>query len=226
MVEMLDAGDTRAVPGTAGSEALALSDARHPVFATLGPLAGALGSVRVTRAMFLESPRLAVLARYTSGSAALAERRRTGSEGRTLVLTTDMSNSWNDLALHPSFVPLVHEMIAHVDGRPRRAREYVIGSPDAPSDRPGIAATPGRNAWRSAVNVDASESDTAAFLDAEARSRIGVDDRAEQKAAAARREREAEHPLWRYAIAAMLAMLLTEGLVARGGTRGGSYVRT
>ena len=225
MSEMLDAGETRAVPGAPGSDALALSDARHPVFATLGPLAGALGSVRVTRAMFLESKQLAVLARYTSGSPALAERRRSGSEGRTLVLTTDMSNSWNDLALHPSFVPLVHEMIAHVDSRPRRAREYVIGSPDAPSERPGIAAqgaAGGRNAWRSAVNVDATESDAAAFLEAEARSRIAVDDRAEQKAVAARREREAEHPLWRYAIAAMLAMLLAEGLVARGGT----YVRT
>ena len=233
LTEMLQARETRAVPGAAGSEALALSDARHPVFASLGPLAGSLGSVRVTRAMFLESPQLAVLARYTSGSPALAERRRDAAEGRTLVLTTDLSNSWNDLALHPAFVPLVHEMTAHVDGRPRRAREYVIGSPDAPADRPGIAATAGRNAWRSAVNVDAGESDAAAFLDAEARSRIAVDDRAEQKAAAALRERESEHPLWRYAIAAMLAMLLAEGLVARpraaqvsGQEGSGPYVRT
>lgn len=215
LVEMLDAGETRAVPGAAGSEALALSDARHPVFASLGPLAGALGSARVTRAMFLESERLAVLARYTSGSAALAERRRTGQEGRTLVLTTDVSNAWNDLALHPAFVPLIHEMTAHVDGRPKRAREYVIGSPDAPSDRPGIAALPGRDGWRMAVNVDAAESDSALFLDAEAAGRIVVDEAVEQKAAVARLEREAEHPLWRYAIAAMLAMLLTEGLAGR-----------
>ena len=230
LVEMLEAGETRAVPGTAGSEALALSDARHPVFASLGPLAGALGSVRVTRHLFVESPQLAVLARYTSGNPALAERRRSGTEGRTLLLTTDLSNSWNDLALHPAFVPLVHEMTGHVDGRPRRAREYVIGSPDAPADRPGVAAAAGRAAWRSAVNVDPAESDASAFLDAEARSRIAIDDRAEQKAAAAKQEREAEHPLWRYAIVAMLAMLLIEGLVARpgqgSGQERGSYVRT
>jgi hypothetical protein len=226
LAEMLDAGQTRAVPGAAGAEALALSDARHPVFASLGPLAGALGSARVTRAMFLEAERLAVLARYTDGAPALVERLRgregaargvggAGSEGRTLMLTTDLSNAWNDLALHPAFVPLVHEMTAHVDGRPKRAREYVIGSPDAPSDRPGIASLPGRDAWRMAVNVDAAESDSAVFLEAEAASRIAVDDRIEQKAALARREREAAHPLWRYAIAAMLAMLLIEGLAGR-----------
>ena len=232
LAAMLDAGETRAVPGTAGTQALALSDARHPVFASLGPLAGALGSARITRAMFLESPRLAPLARYTSGAPALAERRRTAQEGRTLILTTDISNAWNDLALHPAFVPLLHEMTAHVDGRPRRARAYVIGSPDAPSDRPGVAESAGGTAWRAAVNVDAAESDSAAFLDGEARSRIAVDDRLEQKAAAARREREAEHPLWRYAVAAMLAMLLIEGLAgrarlpaARGDTKG-RYVGT
>ena len=68
------------------------------------------------------------------------------------------------------------------------------------------------------MNVDANESDAAAFLDAEARGRIAVDDRAEQKAAAALREREAEHPLWRYAIVFMLAVLLIEGVIGR--TRG------
>ncbi|MEX2272992.1 MAG: BatA and WFA domain-containing protein [Vicinamibacterales bacterium] len=221
LAAMLDAGETRAVPGTARSEALVLSDARHPIFASLGPLAGALGSVRVTRGMFVESPRLAVLARYTSGEPALAERRRTAQEGRTLLLTTDIANAWNDLALHPAFVPLLHEMTTHLDGRPRRAREYVIGSPDAPSNTPGIAAAPGKAGWRTAVNVDPAESDSAMFLDAEARSRIGVDDRMEDKAAAEKREREADNPLWRYVIVAMLAMLLAEGLVGRG-----SYVRT
>lgn len=231
LAEMLDAGETRAVPGTAGADALALSDARHPVFASLGPLAAALGSARITRAMFLEAPKLGVLARYTSGGPALAERMRAGTEGRTLILTTDVSNAWNDLALHPAFVPLLHEMAAHVDSRPRRAREYVIGAPDAPSDRPGVVTAPGRGAWRAAVNVDAGETDSAAFLEAEARSRIAVDARVEQKAAAARRERESEHPLWRYAIAAMLAALLMEGVIGRaraGGAREtrGAYVGT
>lgn len=221
LTSMLDAGDTRAVPGAAQSEALVLSDARHPVFTSLGPLAAALGSVRVTRGMFLESPRLAVLARYTSGALALAERRRVAQEGRTLVLTTDIGNAWNDLALHPAFVPLLHEITTHLDGRPRRAREYTIGSPDAPVATPGIAAAPGASGWRTAVNVDPAESDSALFLDAEARSRIAIDDRLEEKAAARLREREAENPLWRYLIIGMLAMLLAEGLIGRG-----SYVRT
>lgn len=221
LASMLDAGDTRAVPGAAQSDALVLSDARHPVFASLGPLAAALGSVRVTRGLFLESPRLAVLARYTSGAPALAERRREAQEGRTLVLTTDIGNAWNDLALHPAFVPLLHEMTMHLDGRPRRAREYTIGSPDAPAATPGIAEPPSASGWRTAVNVDPAESDSALFLDAEARSRIAIDERVEEKAAARLREREAENPLWRYLLAGMLAMLLAEGLIGRG-----SYVRT
>jgi hypothetical protein len=165
--------------------------------------------------MFLDAAGSLVLARFTNGAPAIVERPRARGEGRTLALTTDMANSWNDLALHPAFVPLVHEMTAHVDGRPKRAREYVIGSPDAPSDRPGITTLPGRDAWRMAVNVDAAESDSALFLDAEAASRIAVDDAVEQKAAVARIEREAEHPLWRYAVAAMLALLLFEGLAGR-----------
>lgn len=221
LASMLDAGETRAVPGSAQSDALVLSDARHPVFASLGPLAAALGSVRITRGMFLESPRVAVLARYTSGAAALGERRRVAQEGRTLVLTTDIGNAWNDLALHPAFVPLLHEMTMHLDGRPRRAREYIIGSPDAPAAAPGVAGAAGPSGWRAAVNVDSGESDSALFLDAEARGRIAIDDRMEEKAAARVREREAQNPLWRYLIVAMLAMLLAEGLVGRG-----SYVRT
>jgi hypothetical protein len=164
--------------------------------------------------MFLDAPRLSALARYTSGAPALAERQRVGREGRTLILTTDIGNAWNDLALHPAFVPLVHEMTAHLDGRPSRAREYTLGSPDAPSDRPGIAEAAGTAGWRSAVNVDPAESDSAVFLDAEARSRISADDRAEARAVDALRERESEHPLWRYAIAAMIAMLLAEGMMA------------
>jgi hypothetical protein len=215
LASMLDAGDTRAIAGTAGHDALVLSDARHPVFASLGPLGAALGSVRVTRSMFLEAPRLAVLARYTSGAPALAERLRTAQEGRTLVLTTDIGNAWNDLALHPAFVPLMYEMTAHLDGRPRRAREYLVGSPDAPASRPGVAASTERGAWRTAVNVDPAESDSAVFLDAEARSRIAVDDRTEEKAAAAVREREAQQPLWRFAIVAVMALLLAEGVAGR-----------
>lgn len=215
LAAMLDAGETRALAGAAAPQALVLSDARHPVFASLGPLADALGSARVTRSMFLDAPRLSTLARYTSGAPALAERQRAEREGRTLILTTDIGNAWNDLALHPAFVPLLHEMTTHLDGRPSRAREYTLGSPEAPSDRPGIAEATGAAGWRSAVNVDPAESDSAVFLDAEARSRIGADDRAEARAADALRERESEHPLWRYAIVAMIAMLLAEGIMSR-----------
>ena len=215
LAAMLDAGDARVLPGAPDSQSLVVSDARHPVFASLGALSGGLGSARVTRSMLLEAPRLSTLIRYTSGAIALGERRREGREGRTLVLTTDAGTAWNDLPIHPAFVPLMHEMTTHLDGRPSRAREYTLGSPDAPSDRPGIVEARDTAGWRTAVNVDPAESDSAVFLDAEARSRIAVDERAEARAAAAIREREAEHPLWRYAIVAMIAALLAEGLIGR-----------
>ncbi len=223
---MLDAGETRAVPGAAVADAFVLSDARHPVFRSLGALAGGLGSIRVTRSMFVEAPQLAVLARYTSGAPALAERRRAAAEGRTLLLTTDVANAWNDLALHPAFVPLVHEMTAHLDGRARREREYLVGAPDAPGDRPGVVSATGPAGWRTAVNVDPAESDSEIFLDAEARARIVADDRAEQKAAADLEEREAEHPLWRYAIVFMMGALLVEGVMGRSARPGSARQTT
>ena len=215
LAAMLDAGETRAIAGAAESQSIVVADTRHPVFASLGPLAGALGSARVTRSMFLEASGALVLARFTNGAPAVVERPREGTEGRTLALTTDMGNTWNDLALHPAFVPLVHEMTAHVDGRPGLAREYVIGAPGAPEERPGVATAPGREGWRAAVNVDPGESDSAVFLEDEARARVVIDERAEAQATAALIEREAAHPLWRYAIAVMLAVLLIEGLFGR-----------
>lgn len=215
LAAMLDAGETRAIAGVVAPESIVVADTRHPVFASLGPLTGALGSARVTRSMFLDAAGSVVLARFTNGAPAIVERPREGTEGRTLALTTDMANSWNDLALHPAFVPLVHEMTAHVDGRPGLAREYVVGASGAPAERPGVAAAPGREGWWAAVNVDPGESDSAVFLDEEARERVVIDDRAEAQASAAMFEREAAHPLWRYAIAVMLAVLLAEGLFGR-----------
>lgn len=215
LAAMLDAGETRAIAGAAEPQSIVVADTRHPVFASLGPLAGALGSARVIRSMFLDAATSLVLARFTNGAPAIVERPREGAEGRTLVLTTDMANTWNDLALHPAFVPLVHEMTAHVDGRPGLAREYVIGAPGAPVERPGVATAAGREGWRAAVNVDPGESDSAVFLDDEARERVVVDERAEAQATAALIEREAAHPLWRYVIAVMLAVLLVEGLFGR-----------
>lgn len=217
LAELFDGGETRALPGAAAADALVVSDARHPVFASLGPLAGALGSARVTRSMLFEAERAAVLARYTSGAAAIVERQRVAAEGRTLLLTTDIANAWNDLALHPAFVPLLHEITSHLDGRARRARAYTVGAADAPSERPGVVSATAPAVWRAAVNVDAAESDSARFLDGEAR--VVTDTAVAARAAEAAREREAEHPLWRYAIVLMMAALLAEGAMGRSGGR-------
>lgn len=214
LAAMLDAGETRILPASAASESIVVSDSRHPVMASLGQLAGALGSARVSRAILVDAEGVTPLARFTGGAPAFVERvadRAAG--GRTLLLATDLGNTWNDLALHPAFVPVVHEVVAHLAGRPEQRREYLIGEPGAPSGTPRVVTLRSDLDWRAALNVDPAESDSAVFLDPEAR--IVEDAAAVTRAADARREREADHPLWRYAIAAMLAALLIEAAFAR-----------
>lgn len=215
LAEMLDAGEARILPASAGAESMVVSDSRHPVMASLGQLAGALGSARVSRAILVDAEAVTPLARFTGGAPAFVERAADAAagDGRTMLLTTDVGNAWNDLALHPAFVPLVHEVVAHLAGRPEQRREYLIGDPGAPSGAPRVVTMRSDLGWRAALNVDPAESDSAVFLDGEAR--IVEDAAAVARAADARREREADHPLWRYALAAMLAALLIEAAFAR-----------
>ena len=213
LADMLDAGAARVLPASAGTQAMVVSDSRHPVMASLGALAGALGTVRVSRTILIDAADTTNLARFTSGAPAFVERRSVNpKEGRTLLLATDVGNAWNDLALHPAFVPLVHEVVAHLARPSGTKREYLVGEPGAPSDVPGVVRLAADRAVRAVVNVDPAESDSAVFLDADAR--VVENAAAGMRATDARREREADNPLWRYALVGVLLALLIEGAVA------------
>ena len=190
------------------------TDVRHPVFRAFGTDGGLLGSARFRRiARWPESDARRTLARFSNGAPALAEV--TGPRGRVLLLASDLGNAWNDFALHPAFVPFVHDLLRYLaSGRPV-VSEYRVGDwPGTDGDRPGVVtAGSGR---RVAINVDLREGDQArlspaAFVAAVPRATEHGQDQAE----ASQRNREGDQSLWRYGLMIMLVGLAAESLVGR-----------
>ncbi len=66
-----------------------------------------------------------VVARFADGNPALLERRV--GQGRALVLGTTLDTHWNDLALQPAFVPLVHELVRYLAAWERLPHAYTVG---------------------------------------------------------------------------------------------------
>jgi Aerotolerance regulator N-terminal/von Willebrand factor type A domain len=193
---------------------LAPVDTRHPVFHAFGPAASALGSVRFTRKWDLDEEGWEVIARFTDGRAALVERRVEG--GRVLLFASDLDQAWNDLPLHPAFVPFLHETLRHAaQVRPSPRELLVADAPPGAPRAPGIATLAGGRAV--AVNVDPRESDPAR-MDAGAFTASLGPPRAATAAdrSAEVREREASQRYWRYGLMLMLAALVCEGLLAGG----------
>jgi hypothetical protein len=199
---------------------LAPVDVRHPVFAAFGVDGGLLGSAAFRRFVRIDGGDARVLAKFSGGAPALVEIPR--GRGRVLLLASDLSNRWNDLVLHPAFVPLAHDLARYLVGRAAPARSVRIGElPGAAGARAGIvsrAAADGRPE-RVAVNVDARESDPArmtadAFVAVIPKAPVQV--QPDGIPADARRE-EAEQSLWRYGLALMLVGLVLESAVGRRG---------
>jgi hypothetical protein len=63
------------------------------------------------RELAVDDPQ-SVLARYSDGQVALAEKKV--GDGLVLVWTSTTDPHWNDLALQPVFLPLVHRMVRHL----------------------------------------------------------------------------------------------------------------
>ncbi len=205
----------RRSPGARGGETdvrLAPVDTRHPVFQAFGP--AAFGGARFTRTWELGDEGWDVVARFTDGRPALVERRLEG--GRVLLFASDLDRAWNDLPLHPAFVPFVHETLRYAAQVRTAPRELFIADAPAGAPRaPGIATLAGGRTV--AVNVDPRESDPArmdpggfaAGLGAQ-RASNAVDQGADV------RKREASQRYWRYGLILMLAALVCEGLLAGG----------
>lgn len=70
-----------------------------------------------------------VLARYAGGAPALIEAQR--GAGRLLLLTSTIDRDWNDLAIHPGFLPFVQQIVRYLARSPAEDpdAEPLVGRP-------------------------------------------------------------------------------------------------
>jgi uncharacterized membrane protein len=93
---------------------LSVMDYDHPVFDVFSaPRSGDFSEARYFRYRRIQDDgRAAVLARFDDGNIALAELLV--GEGKVLVWTSDLSNTWNDLPVQPVFLPTMHQVVRHL----------------------------------------------------------------------------------------------------------------
>ena len=100
------------------SRALRLTkwESDHPIFAPFSSEAPGLTDAKFGKIMLL-GPTTAtsdrkVLARFTNGAAALVEA--TTGQGRLMLFTSTLDRDWNDLPIHPGYLPLMQGIIRHL----------------------------------------------------------------------------------------------------------------
>ena len=190
---------------------LAATDLRHPVLRSFDAVAANFGQVPFERAWQIDTRNgWRVVAQYTNGQAALAER--TGGPGRVLLLTSDVDRRWNDFPLHASFVPFVQESARYLAARAPAISAYLVGDvPAGVAPKPGLVESGGRVL---AVNVDPRESridrvTPSEFQTLVTRTVSQARPRAERLAA----QTEGQQGYWRYGLVLMLAALVVEAFV-------------
>jgi hypothetical protein len=99
-------------------------EADHPIFAPFSKDAPELADAKFYKISLL-GPTTAtsdrkVLARFTNGAAALVEASI--GAGRTLLFTSTLDRDWNDLPIHPGFLPLIQGAVRHL------ARKHALGT--------------------------------------------------------------------------------------------------
>ena len=117
-------------------------ESEHPVFSVFTKDAPGLRDARFHTVMLLgPTTRMdgrKVLARYTNAAAALVEAR--SGSGRLVLLTSTIDRDWNDLVIHPGYLPLMQQLVRYLARKQdQRAGEllYVARSallPVAPDD--------------------------------------------------------------------------------------------
>jgi hypothetical protein len=209
----------RVLPGgEAGTRSLTPGDVRHPVFRAFGAGGAALGLVTFERVASVIVEGCEILARFTTGEAAVVDCQ--AGNGRALVLASDLDNRWNNFPLHATFVPFVHEAVRYLSGPERPVSEYLVGrGPAAVRATPGVIQVPGADGdqrWI-AVNVDPSESNPSRLSATEFEAAVtrlrGAGRSARQ---IGDREQEERQGGWRYALVLMVMVLAVESVV---GTR-------
>jgi hypothetical protein len=130
-------GVTDLVHGARGGEKtgralhLAKLELDHPIFAVFPPDATGLREAAFARVVLLgpttDVARRRVLARYDNGTAALVEAEV--GAGRLLFFTSSLDRDWNDLPIHPGFVPFMQQTARHLAGVSPQdtSRHLVVG---------------------------------------------------------------------------------------------------
>ncbi|HWM85747.1 MAG TPA: BatA domain-containing protein [Kofleriaceae bacterium] len=110
---------------------LAKLEVDHPIFSVFPADAPGLREAGFSRIVLLgpttDVSSRRVLARYDNGTAALVQAEV--GKGRLLLWTSTIDRDWNDLPIHPGFVPFVQQAVRHLarlspQGRPR---ELLVG---------------------------------------------------------------------------------------------------
>jgi hypothetical protein len=196
---------------------LAATDLRHPVLRPFDAVAANFGQVVFDRVWDIDAGSAwRVVARYTGGAPALAERIPDGpprvTAGRVLLFTSDVDRRWNDFPLNPAFVPFSQEVVRYLGARPPAVSSYVVAdAPPGVPGRPGIVTAGTRTV---AINVDPRESTVdrvtpAEFLTLVTRSSAAGAPRAVRLA----KQTEGQQNYWRYGLLLMLATLVVEAFV-------------
>ena len=116
------AGESDVLPGQVGAAvdragragSIGFLDYSHPVFEVFkAPRSGDFSAARILRYRTIEpAPDAHILARFDDGGIAAVERRI--GAGRIITLATPLDDSWNDLALKPIYLPLVHRVVRYL----------------------------------------------------------------------------------------------------------------
>jgi hypothetical protein len=132
-----------------------------------------------------------------------------------VLFASDLDRRWNDLPLHPAFVPFVLETVRHAGAARRQVREYTVASaPAGTGPGPGVYKTTDNR--EVAVNVDPYEGDTAriareVFAERVQKSPSG----AGPGVAGQARQAESRQNYWQYGLLVMIAALVAESFVGR-----------
>jgi hypothetical protein len=118
-------------PDAGRAEKLGRFEGMHPVFRVFSTEAAGLRDASFWRVMLLgpvgsEGERV-TLARFGSGAPALVEARR--GEGRLMLFASTVDRDWNDLPIHPGYLPLVQQAARYLARSPVEDRdtEIVVG---------------------------------------------------------------------------------------------------
>ncbi|MEJ7598734.1 MAG: BatA domain-containing protein [Kofleriaceae bacterium] len=107
-------------------------EADHPIFTPFSKTAPELADARFYKIALLgpttDTADRKVLARFTNGAAGLIEASI--GAGRTLLFTSTLDRDWNDLPIHPGYLPLVQQAVRHLARKhaTTAAIDHLVGS--------------------------------------------------------------------------------------------------